>query len=461
MASANEVSGLTGSVRSSYNTLLKIMYGDKLGDHLLKAGPFAEVVQGGASKPMGGSKYMGAAVTGFPQGNFTMREGQPFQTFGTGTSVNPEYFSRNDYTGVQLTGNVIRAAKAGNEAAFANALTLELETVKKTAAINRERKCILGQADILSVTLSWAAGPPGVATLHSRNERTSSGVAFWYSGVAYHRVGQFVGPTTSALGAPTYTVETVANERQIGSIGGTNAAPTFTFSGSTTVVSGTPADATMWIPHHNRALTGYSAAADDITLFSGHFGLMSAVVDANGPYTAFAGLAKSTTPGIGGVYRTNSGTPRTYEEKLVRVLAANIQENPYQSNEPMTDVLCHSGIMREMLNEIDGLKRYNPVSGEQGFTAPMIRLGDYAVPVKTSHQMIPGCVVGVRKQTWGKLQESSMQPLDPSIGNGARFVAGYDQQQIIMHESFNIECISPGANGMLDDIDYDVFDVNT
>lgn len=459
MASLNDVTGLAGQSRASYIAMLKIQYAKMWDDHVHQA---SKIIQRIATKKgnMGGERTKAVYVAAYPQSaGISAREGVRLPTARVGDYVNPELVARDIYTLLQWTGNAERAAAAGDTVAFAKPRTRDLEDARKQFDINMAIKSILGNFEIRAKCASVASSPE-VLTLYSRNSRTGTTSTFWNSGRNYLRKNMSVNFATVAGGTATYANETTSggtdtNERYISAVGGTDSAPTATLDSA--APSPAPTTDDHVIPFKSRATTTYSVAADDITKFASFNGLFNAATD-DTYYSALYGLAKSTYTTLKGVYKTNpaaAGTTRPFEERLVHVMVDLIRDNG-TGNEP--DFLyLHSSTRREVVAEHADDRRYAPILGASGFQQLVAHVGDKALPYESDFLMLPGMVAAVNSDSWGWIEQSGLNPIDSA---SERWVEGYDAHTIIWHKSGNIECQRPFDNGVLDDIDFDVTDVN-
>ena len=125
-------------------------------------------------------------------------------------------------------------------------------------------------------------------------------------------------------------------------------------------------------------------------------------------------------------------------------------------NEP--DLLyLHAATRREVVAEHDADRRYAPVLGASGFGQLVAHVGDKALPYKSDFLMLPGMVAALTKDCWGWIEQSPLGPIDMT---SERTIEGYDAHEIVWHKSGNIEFQRPYDQGILDDIDFDVTDVN-
>lgn len=445
-----------GNTRAAYAAMLKIWYAKRWDDHVHEATFIMQKLAKRGDR-MGGSSVISAVVTGFPQsGGITSRENRGLPSSRNSTHINPQLVSRDFYIRLAWSGQVERSAAAGDKASFAKPRLLDIQLARKQADINMCRKVYLGYADILGGVSAYDGGTD-IATLHGRNARTSAGEAYWYAGRHYMRVNQSVGFANTPLGAPTYDIEGgatgVVNEHYISAIGGTTAAPTITILPAAPSVD--PAAGDLVLPFHNRAVSGYSSAADDITLFSSFNGIGNICTDES-IYAALYGLSKTTSgnESLKGFFMHNSGTVRAYREREFALMIDRIRD---EGTGDEADIgVMHASTRREVVAEHDGDRRYAPVQTESGFAQLVAFVGEKGIPLMSDWMCQPAMVVALNTRRWSWIEQSPMGPL-----GAERWVANFDQNEMIWHKSGNIECQDPFNNGIYDDIDIDVFALNS
>lgn len=447
-----------GNTRAAFAAMLKIWYAKRWDDHVHEATYIMQKLAKRGDR-MGGLKVQTAVVTEFPQsGGVTSRENRGIATPRGGSYINPEIIARDFYLRLAWSGQVQRAAAAGDRAAFAKPRMLDIQNARKQADINMCRKLYLGYADILGGVVSYNDGTD-TATLYSRNARTSAGEAYWYAGRFYCRRQQSVGWAATPLGAPDWDIEGgatgVVDEAYISAVGGTTAAPTITLAGTDAGSVTDPAAEDVIVPFHNRAVSGYSAATTDITFFSGFNGIGNICTD-DSIYSALYGLDKTASgnESLKGVYSANGGTTRTYREREFSLLVDRIRDEGI--GEEIDTAIMHASTRREVVAEHDGDRRYAPVQSESGFAQLITFVGDKGIPLTSDWMCQPAMVVALNTGKWSWLEQSPMGPLGVE-----RWVAGFDQEEMIWHKSGNIECQDPFNQGIHDDVDIDVYAINS
>lgn len=462
MASLNDVSGLTGQSRASFINLLKVEYAQLWDDQAHKGGSVVAQRCMAKKGTMGGERTQAAVVTGYPQSvAISAREGVRLPPAEVGTYIKPELHARDLYTTLQWTGQAERSARKGDSVAFAKPRERDLSDARKQFDIEMAIKMILGFMEVRGkIAAGGIAGT--VLTLEGRNTRNATD--FWNSGRHFLRVNKHIITAATAAGAPRLNTEVFSgvestNSRKIASVGGTNAAPTVTLADSAFPAG--PAAGDYIIPAKSRAninnppWTG--TAADEITAFASFNGLFNIAVDSN-VCAAIYGLAKSSNPTLSGRYFSNptgAGTTRPFEERLVNLMVDSIRDDG-TGNEP--DFLyLHPATRREVIAEHSDQRRYGPVVGASGYEQLVAHVGDKALKYESDYLMMPGMVAGLRTDPWGWIEQSPLSPIDMQT---ERYVEGYDAHTINWHKSGNIECQVPNDQGIMDDIDFDAFDIN-
>ena len=460
MASLNDPTGITGTSRAQFIQMLKILYGKQQQDAFHKAGDPVRKELLKRRGTMGGQHLRHVLVTQAPQSaGISRREGFGIPTSRSPTFAQPDLIARDLYSSMEQTGQVRRSAAMGDSVAFARPMEEDMRLLRETFDINLKRKINLGFYDAIAAGASYDGGPD-TGTLYGRNSRTSSGEAFWYTGRFFLRNGMSLGFSAAPSGAPTYNQESVTsaaiNEVYITALGGTNSSPTLTLDSAPNV---DPTTDYLVTPYGSRANIGNppwtSTPADEISAYAGINGIQAFATD-DSVYSALYGLAKSGNDFLKGLYLTNSGTARAFEETLVRLACHRVSDEGTGKTPKM--LYQHNSTLREMIAEHDGDRRYMPVQGETGYGQYVVHVGDAALPAYADWMMLPGQVFGFTPERTGWISQSDYGPLDPS---SKRWRDGFDRDQTIWHMSGNIECEDPLDQFIIDDIDVDVFAINT
>lgn len=454
-----ESTGITGSSRTAYANLLKEYYADLWDMHVHTDVKIMSII-GKKKGVMGGKRVVAAVVTELPQSaGVTGNEGVILPTPRVGAYENPELLSRGVFTRLRWTVEVELAARAGDKAAWARPRKIDVEHARKMMDINMSIKMYLAHADVRAVVASHAVSTTSVLTLQPRNGRNSSGAAFWYSGRHYLRRNMSVGIIDSlegALGDAAYNLESSANEHYITAVGGTTAAPTATLSADIPTAHGgfTPAVGDYVVPFANRRF--YSAGGLDGEVnergdYSSFTGIPAVAMDGT-IYANVFGITKSSNASFSGVYDTNGGTQRPFSEASVMLLVDRIHDEG-TGNEPDVFVV-NRAIRREVVREHDGDRRYAPVQTESGFGKLVAHVGDVELPYESDWNCPPGMLIAVNKDSWGWATLADQQPVDESM---ERWVQDYAQHEILWHKHGNLYNTRPYDNGIMDDLQYDMF----
>lgn len=452
-----ESTGITGQSRNAYANLLKEYYADLWDLHVHTEVKIMSII-GKKKGVMGGKRVVAAVVDELPQSSgVTANEGVHLPTPRVGNYLNSEILSRGIFTRLRWTVEVELAARAGNKAAWARPRKIDVEHARKMMDINLAIKMYMGAADVRGVVASHAVSTTSVLTMNARNGRNSSGAAFWYSGRHYLRRNMSVGlidTLEGALGDAAWNQESSTNEIYITAVGGTNAAPTVTLSDDITNAphSFTPASGDYVTPHANRRFAGnLDGEVNEQGAYSSFNGIPAIAMDAT-IHTNVFGVLKSTAPTFNGVYDTNSGVQRPFAESQVMLLVDRIHDEG-TGNSPDCFVV-NRAIRREVVREHDGDRRYAPVQTESGFGKLVAHVGDEELPYESDWNCPPGMVVAVNKDSWGWATLADQQPVDQSL---ERWVADYAQHEILWHKHGNLYNTRPYDNGVMDDLQYDMF----
>lgn len=465
LSTLSESLNIIGQSRNAYANLLKEYYADMWDLHVHTEVMIMSII-GRKKGVMGGRRVVAAVVDSLPQSaGITSNEGVHMPTPTTGTYQNPEVLSRGMFSRLRWTVESELAARAGQKAAWARPRKIDVEHARKQLDLNLARKAYLAYADILGVVDSHTVtGGRSVITLENRNDRTSSGSAFWYFGNFFFRVRQGLGIIDvsaggTVLGAPWANVESSTQEFFVSAKGGTDAAPTISIGDATgaavnltawTGTAITPAAGDLLIPHANRrsAISAGNAAVGDFSSFNG----IGNICTDSSIYGYLFAIDKTTSPTFNGRYMANGGLQRPFEEKLVMLFVDRIHDDG-TGNEP--DCLVQNrAVRREVVREHDGDRRYAPIIGKSGFGQLVAHVGDVELPYKSDWNCPPGMIIGLNKDSWGWCSLADQQPVDQSM---ERWVADYAQHEILWHKHGNLYNTRPYDNGILDDIDFDVY----
>lgn len=452
-ASAN---GFGGNIVSAYETFLKIQY-SKRWMNAFKEGNMIWSKLANDGGIMGGKFTQAAVATTPPQSaGIFVRENRGLPTLRTGTYAGPVLHARDCYTALGWSGNVERAAAAGDKMAFAKPRADDM----KNARIQFDINMCFALYDAYyqpRAAISAYNGGTLTATLYGRNDRTASGEAFWYRGSFALRPLMSVGFSAAVSGAPTYDIEGgttgIVNEVHIASLGGTDSAPTAVLSAAPSVA---PAANDLVIPFKSRQVTGaYTSAAADTMLYAGINGVAQLNLDSTiygGAYDLDRTLAANGF--TNGYFNHASGTPRTYSERRIMLAAHKIIDNPFSNGKGPNLAVMENSTVREHVAEHDGDRRFQPVQTEEGYGKLVVMVGSVAVPIESDWMMFPGAVGLFSTECYKWVQQSALGPLDHS---DKRWVPNFDQNLNYWHMSGNIECEAPTRQAWVDDLDVDVF----
>ncbi len=461
LAAFNETTGLVGQSRAAYANLLKEYYSDMWDLHVHTAGIVMSTI-GQKKGRMGGRRVVAAIVTSLPQSaGISLLEGVRLPTPTVGEYANPTIPARGCFTVLRWTVEVELAAKAGNKAAFARPRRIDVRHAREQMDIQMDRKAYGAYADILGVASGADTGAgPFVIPVHSRNDRTSSGAAAHYYGTHHLRPNKYISFVDSGqgmLGSPASSISqsdpsAALNAVKVTALGGTNEAPTVSVETDPATLHGAElADGDFIVEYgRNRGTSGGTPASNQED-YAGINGLDNIATDTT-RYSTLYGLSKTTYPTLSGVYDTNGGTVRPYQEARVMLIVDRINDEG-TGNSPDC-LLTNRAIRRQMVQEKDGDKRYAPILNKYGFGQLVQNVGDAQLPVKSDWNCPPGLVWAVRKSTWGWCTLADMQPVDSQY---ERFVTGLAAHEMLWHKHGNLWCDQPFDNGCIDDLEYNVY----
>lgn len=466
----NEASVSVGNSRGNAAAMLKILYGQQWGAWIHEDSGLLSKTVTPKKGMMGGQSMLCAVSVGLPQSaGVALGEMSPLPVPTAGSFINPRILARDSYQVLQWTGQSQRAARMGDKAAWARPKQQDIEDARLTSGINHSRQCVLGYYDVLAVLASWSSP---TATVFSRNSRTSgSSTARNWNKFGTHflrnkQIVSFVDTLLGLGGSPAYNNKTVSNPLMVDSIDASDpTAPTFDLLGGigdgdaigTVLTSFTPAAGDLIIPYGNRRDNSASAYTADAT-FDSNFhtfnGLMAFILGSSF-FSHLYGLSKTATSfdsqKLSGIHDTNSETQRDYSEMLLTMLLHKIRNNGTGGKPNMT--VCESSVLREVVKENRGDRRFAPVQRESGYSdALQHTAGDTTTPYMDDWQCPPGMLWALDSKTFGWYEESPMSALDDP---DTRFIPGYDGTQQVWHKSGNAVCTKPHNNGCLDDIKFD------
>lgn len=457
-----ETPSVTGQSRGSFVSRLKSEFMAAWDDNVHKKTVVADKI---AKKKgtMGGLETLGSVCSALPQSaGVALFEDSPLPVPTSSTYFQPKAHARSMYTRLRLTGAVERAARRGDKSAWAQPRKEDMKNADAQLRINFARMLYLGPYQPMATVASFNGTT--TATLYGRNARRSDTDNLWKFGAHYLRVGMAIdwvnssGSAVNVTGDPQAADDGQTTEVRITAIGGTESAPTVTFSldPSTLTSVADPDDEAIIIPYGSRrdSLSTLGGAVTDATFYAGPNGLMQICGDAN-VYAKLYDLARSSYPTLSGVRETNSGNPRTFDEHLIALGVDNIVDNGVGDEPDM--MLMNRAIRREYTKQSAGDRRFAAVQKEKGFSGKLsFTAGDAELPIITDRDCPPGLVFILNSADFGWLSESELGPVDET---GERFVADRDAHEIVLHKSGNEICEKPFNSGTIEDIEYDVYDL--
>jgi hypothetical protein len=475
-----DISGVTGNSRAAYANMLKYYYGPMWDQWIHTQVALAKLI---AKKKgdMGGKEMITAVTTGLPaSAGISSAEDYNLPVPSTGTYLNPEHKPRDLYTRLRWSGQVERAARKGDKAAWAKPRQKDVEDARMRFDLNFERKLFLGPYDILAV----CSGANSTVTqgIIGRNSRTS-GVTTprnWFvNGGLYLHANQGIGfcDADSLYGVGAGTI--YSHKDAAGSTSGyisvvsvndsDQTAPTITMSANPTTVAAqaavggvtyTPALGDLIIPYASRkGAVGITPAIDTndaIRNLAGYYSIngLGNVCTGTTKYGYLYALSKTDNTKLAGLELHNSETQRQFSELYV---SKALQRCRAEGSGRSPDALIMGDAMTlEVVKENRGDRRFKEVQTESGYGKLVHHAGDTQITYEENWLCPAGLIFGVHTSDWGWYEESAMGPVDEDL---TRWVADRDSHEQNWHKSGEIICRTPHANFTLDDFVFDQFDV--
>ncbi|HYE57408.1 MAG TPA: hypothetical protein VD948_02835 [Rhodothermales bacterium] len=449
MPNPTEVSVSAATGRLAFANLLKDDYGPRWEDHVHKEVVIWSLIAKERGK-MGGKRTLTAVVSAFPQSaGIALVEDATLPTPRSLTAFNPILYARDIYTRLRWTGQVERAARAGDKMAWAKPRMAEIALAQKQFNLNVARMAYVGYYNVLSRINTVGGSNNQDWTMYSRNDRTSAAADFWKFGTHYLRLNQSV----NVVGTADVSGDLVGtSEQYIDNIAGTIAAPTASIDGD--IGATDPQNGDFVVPWASRQ-SGTAPVNTDASTYAGINGLSNLMLDSN-IYSHCYDLARSSNPTLSGARLTNSGTARAFDEMYCSLLMDRIADEGI-GEEPDAFVF-HRSFRREIIKDNKENRRFTPVVAQSGVGKLQYVYGDQTIPYTADRDCFPGIMFGLKKGMFGWLSNSPMGPIDDV---GERWVADKDSHEVIMHMAGNIFCTVPISNGSLEDITFDVSEITT
>lgn len=364
---------------------------------------------------------------------------------------NPEIFAKNLYDRVRITGDAVRAAKGGKQAAWVKPMMEQLQSAREQGILNRNRKGHLGLYEPLA-TLSQYVHGTGVCTVYAGSLRTSNANERFYADVdQYIREGMEVGFIAASggnvdpNGDPIDSMAASANHRTISSLD--ESAQTFTLSAPTTTDFNATDDNVLVVPWRSRVDTPGSEDADHDAGFANPYGLADMIFTGTEKNWIY-GLDRDTYPWLEGNVLSNSGTARAWTESLITQALDRSARNRFNGGMEATDLMTSRAVRYEYIAETEADRRFTPIQTKKGWGRLSFTANDKMLPLLVDRDAPHGLLYGLAKKTFKWFNQSSYQPLT----GGPRFVADKDAMEWIHHESGNFACWTPPANFVVDDL---------
>lgn len=447
----------SGSYRAAFAQFLKIFYMNAMADAVHQFGQFGTIFSGTKQKVDGLVAVIHQLITVPTSGAMPYVEGGLLPRPNTSNGIQPEVRMIAETGRLRWTKEVEESSRS-DKGSWARARATDLKGIRLSMGRKRERRCILGRADILGVLVSESVvSGQMVMVMEPMANRNSANPFASGNHYFYKNPGDqvmFIDGAAGYLGAPAYAVSSTtidtAYNTYVTAVSDDSFAASPTVTINRAVDGGGTAQFTMAAgdyvtTYRNREDGTYGSATNALGFFNspeGFYGFIGTSL-----YSAIYGLDKTLYPGMRGRHDTNSGVVRSYAESQMQAHLDTLVE---QGNGAEPNVLImNRATRREVVAEHAGDRRYQPVqSGPSGFGKLVHQGGDMTLDIKAEWQMLPGIVVGVNKGSMEMFQRTPLTTLPE------RWVPDTVQNEIVMYESFNNVCMNPNGNGALDDVEF-------
>ena len=476
-----EIGSIAGASRSSDANALKTIWADR-NEYWIhnETGELTKMLFRKVGQ-MGGVSRVGCLVTDLAQ-SAGMSSGERYFLPAPSTSayVNPRLIARDLYSRTRQTGQVVRAARMGKQAAWLKQPKQQVKDARQQFMINMVRKGILGYYDCKDIVESFSTP---IIQLYDRNSRTSgvtTATNAYKHGGWYLRANEDIGwiDTTDGVNGAPYgdgstqvSWNTSDNIVRIDSVDLSDLAnPAVTLETAATVSGGstlativalvstgyTPAVGDIIVPYASRqnddsGNDGEYTAGTDIDGFFFTMNGLDSFIRGTQFYSHVLGLSKTTYTKASGLRSTNTESQRAWEEALATLMIHRTMTEG--DNNAPDKMLCEYSQIREVVKEHSDFRRFGPMQETKtGYEATLqFTAGDHTVSWIAHWQCPPGSVFGVHSESLEYFEESPYGPLE---NDGSRFVPDYDQSEDIYHKSGNVNCVRPFANFLIEDLTF-------
>ncbi len=457
-----------GTSISSFLNMFKEDYLPRIDDWIHNdSGPLPKLIMK-KKGDMGGKKSLTAVFTSNPMGVASTAEGYDLPIPTASTSEQPEILGKEIAIRHRLTFESQMTARKSS-AAFAKPRAEEMRLLRAELALQTTRKLYHGPYDALGVVSSFDDATE-VVTMRARNERRYTAGLFFAAGVHYLKANMpvqliDVSSGTADITSAAFGAHTLATATAAVITAKSASASTATFGNSQEVETITsfgvnPAVGDFLIPYASRNDDGVGgenglqndapvlSATQAISEYHTWNGLGNINTDTT-LYSALFGLAKTATAGLLAQADHNSGTQRSYTDRLLEFFITEIQVN--SGMEP-SKMLCDPHTMLEVTKEFRNLRQFSPVIGAAGNKGSALVMDDLTIPYVKDWQCLPGLLWGIDPAVYEWYEWYGLQSPD-SVD--VRWVANKASEEIILMKGGNLFCPAPWRVGVIDDISFD------
>lgn len=468
----NEIANIIGQSRSAFEAVMRLQYAPAW-DHWVHTE--SNVLSSKIAKKKGemmGQMKIGLVTTGLPQSaGISTGERYRLPTPSVGSHLNPRVVARDFVSRLRWTGQVRRAARRGQKAAWRRPQQQDLEDARLQSGLNWATKMWNGYVDVRDRVTAGAtktSATEWTLTMDARNSRLGGNSDLtdrYIAGNHYLREQMAVGVVDASAGtnSPEYSPSSVnnneANELYISAIdNSTPATPTITVKprdGVTPIATALNladvAAGDMIIPYASRqdnVGSAYAANSARDTQFFTFNGVDSIVADSTG-YSSLYGLLKTATTKLEGVRDDGANdVQRVWTERLLTFMIHRIR-NEGTGGRPDC-AMMHDSVLREVVDENRGARQFEEVQRNSGYSSQLMHTaGDTRTPYMPDWLCPAGGMAVLDSRCFGWYSEADMES-DPET----RWVADYDQYEQIWHKSGNEECTKPHNNGRIENLTF-------
>lgn len=502
MAALNDLASPTGgSSRYSFGTRLKDKFLPAWRDFWADYGKqILGLIAQKSGERLEGARSITVAGTRLVTSAGGRRQNARLPTATASDSTRMEITTKKYEATLEMQPELEQAARGG-QSSWETAYAKELKALMTFVEIDKNDIGQIGRAHILWRHASAPNAATGVTSIQPITNRGSTAARYFDRGLLDQRVGTqtshpaYVGRRVAlipsgngALGSPNpgtvwpvgdraANTDTATDEIMVGSITGTASAPSITYhrgtlgtvagtNGGGSSMAGLTGVAAGWVvPYGNRDTTINATASDAITQFAEFEGLLSFLARYDLAYAAVLGAAKSSVAGLQAFYNADMGAAdRPFSDGYLNMMMRQFMLIRDDGHLP-SNTLCTWAGWERVSAQYDTYKRMDPVIGNGGTTAVgnkpegfTIHAGAGSVIFKPRALAMPKMMQIINPGDWEKLPTMDFQLLD-TLGEIRN--PDYDITRWNFIEMFNLWCMDPQGQAVIDDLAEDPFNSPT